>query len=146
MENSTTLNDKINYEAVLKENLFLKQMNSNLLVKIDELKTRLNKYTNGENHKRYYEKNKEKIKQVGATYLQKLKSENPEKIKEYSKRAYANKKKKLLEAAASNGIDASSASYGIDASASYGIDASASYGIDASASNNNIILQSNNGL
>ena len=121
MENSTTLNDKINYEAVLKENLFLKQMNSNLLVKIDELKTRLNKYTNGENHKRYYEKNKEKIKQVGATYLQKLKSENPEKIKEYSKRAYANKKKKLLEAA-SNGIDASS------------------------ASNNNIILQSNNGL
>ena len=76
---------------------FLKQMNNELLAKIDDLITRLHKYTNGQNHKRYYEKNKDKIKQSGATYLQKLKAENPEKIKEYSKRAYANKKKKLLD-------------------------------------------------
>ena len=82
-------------DVVNNENKFLKQMNNELLSKIDDLTTRLHKYTNGENHKRYYEKNKEKIKQSGATYLQKLKAENPGKIKEYSKRAYANKKKKI---------------------------------------------------
>ena len=65
--------------------------------KIVELEERLKKYTNGSNHKRYYEKNKEKIKESGSNYLQKLKMENPEKLKEYSKRAYANKKKKQTE-------------------------------------------------
>jgi len=66
--------------------------------KIQELEIRLKKYTNGENHKRYYEKNKHKIKESGSNYLQKLKTENPEKIKEYSRKAYANKKaKKKLE-------------------------------------------------
>lgn len=66
--------------------------------KIQELELRLKKYTNGENHKRYYEKNKHKIKELGSNYLQKLKTENPEKIKEYSRTAYANKKaKKNLE-------------------------------------------------
>ena len=100
---SSNLLDVVNNEKfdvkelniILNENKFLKQINSDLLAKVDELTTRLHKYTNGENHKRYYEKNKEKIKQSGATYLQKLKAENPGKIKEYSKRAYANKKKKI---------------------------------------------------
>ncbi len=80
--------------------LLLKKLNSKIL----ELKTqnldlelRLKKYTNGENHKRYYEKNKEKIKETGASYLQKLKVENPEKIKEYSHRAYLNQKEKKLK-------------------------------------------------
>jgi hypothetical protein len=59
-----------------------------------DLEQRLKKYTNGENHKRYYEKNKERIKETGASYLQKLKIENPEKIKEYSHRAYLNQKEK----------------------------------------------------
>ena len=61
---------------------------------ISELELRLKKYTNGENHKRYYEKNKEKIKETGSSYLQKLKIENPEKLKEYSHRAYLNQKLK----------------------------------------------------
>ena len=61
---------------------------------IAELELRLKKYTNGENHKRYYEKNKEKIKETGSSYLQKLKLENPDKIKEYSHRAYLNQKEK----------------------------------------------------
>jgi hypothetical protein len=61
---------------------------------ISELELRLKKYTNGENHKRYYEKNKEKIKETGSSYLQKLKLENPDKIKEYSHRAYINQKAK----------------------------------------------------
>jgi hypothetical protein len=62
-----------------------------------DLEQRLKKYTNGENHKRYYEKNKDKIKETGASYLQKLKTENPEKIKEYSHRAYLNQKEKKLK-------------------------------------------------
>ena len=65
-----------------------------------ELEQRLKKYTNGENHKRYYEKNKEKIKETGASYLQKLKAENPEKIKEYSHRAYLKQKEKKMAALA----------------------------------------------
>ena len=89
-------------DVVLNENKFLKQINSNLLAKVEELTIRLHKYTNGDNHKRYYEKNKDKIKQSGALYLQKLKSENPGKIKEYSKRAYANKKKKMNDASNNN--------------------------------------------
>ena len=68
-----------------------------LQVKIEDLEVRLKKYTNGENHKRYYEKNKTKIKESGSLYLQKLKEENPEKIKEYSRKAYLKKKQKKEE-------------------------------------------------
>lgn len=85
---SSTL--KINEKSLLEENTILK-------MKIIELEDKLKKYTNGSNHKRYYEKNKEKIKESGSNYLQKLKIENPERLKEYSKRAYENKKKKKLE-------------------------------------------------
>jgi hypothetical protein len=68
-----------------------------LQLKIEDLEVRLKKYTNGENHKRYYEKNKTKIKESGSLYLQKLKEENPEKIKEYSRKAYLKKKQKKEE-------------------------------------------------
>ena len=91
-ENS--FNTKI--ETLTNENTILKQINSELLTKIDELTTRLHKYTNGQNHKRYYEKNKQKIKESGSLYLQKLKTENPDKIKEYSRAAYARKKEKTM--------------------------------------------------
>jgi gamma-glutamylcysteine synthetase len=74
----------------------LKEINQTLLKKIEELETRLKKYTNGDNHKRYYEKNKQKIKESGSLYLQKLKTENPDKIKEYSRAAYARKKEKAM--------------------------------------------------
>ena len=60
-----------------------------------ELEERLKKYTNGDNHKRYYEKNKEKYKELGSNYLQKLKEENPEKLKEYRQRAYQKRKEKM---------------------------------------------------
>jgi hypothetical protein len=62
-----------------------------------DLDQRLKKYTNGDNHKRYYEKNKDKIKETGTAYLQKLKTENPDKIKEYSHRAYLIQKEKKLK-------------------------------------------------
>ena len=60
-----------------------------------ELEERLKKYTNGDNHKRYYEKNKDKIKEQGTTYLKKLKEENPEKLKEYRRTYYLKKKEKI---------------------------------------------------
>lgn len=74
----------------------LKEINQMLLKKIEGLEIRLKKYTNGDNHKRYYEKNKLKIKESGSLYLQRLKTENPDKIKEYSRAAYARKKEKAL--------------------------------------------------
>ena len=70
------------------ENELLKQ-------RVNELEEKLKKYTNGNNHKNYYEKNKEIVKEKGSVYLKKLKEEKPEKIKEYAKRAYLKKKEKL---------------------------------------------------
>jgi hypothetical protein len=70
------------------ENELLKQ-------RVNELEEKLKKYTNGNNHKNYYEKNKEIVKEKGSMYLKKLKEEKPEKIKEYAKRAYLKKKEKL---------------------------------------------------
>jgi hypothetical protein len=71
--------------------------NEKLKNEIIELKDQLKKYTYGNTHKRYYEKNKEKVKEGGANYLKKLKEENPEKLKEYRRTAYLNKKNKLKE-------------------------------------------------
>jgi predicted MPP superfamily phosphohydrolase len=68
-----------------------------LKIKNMELEERLKKYTNGDNHKRYYEKNKDKIKEQGTTYLKKLKEENPEKLKEYRRTYYLKKKEKMKQ-------------------------------------------------
>ena len=70
------------------ENELLKQ-------RINELENKLKKYTCGKNHKKYYEKNKEKVIENGANYLKKLKEENPERLKEYRRRAYLKRKEKL---------------------------------------------------
>lgn len=75
----------------------LQKENDELKLRVRELEERLKKYTNGENHKRYYEKNKDKIKEQGSTYLKKLKEENPEKLKEYRRTYYLKKKEKLKE-------------------------------------------------
>jgi hypothetical protein len=48
----------------------IKKENEDLKKQILELQERLKKYTNGDNHKRYYEKNKEKYKELGSNYLQ----------------------------------------------------------------------------
>jgi len=77
--------DELN--IIKKENEYLKKC-------INELEERLKKYTCGKNHKTYYEKNKEKVIENGANYLKKLKEENPEKLKEYRKTAYRNRKRK----------------------------------------------------
>ena len=62
-----------------------------------ELEERLKKYTNGDNHKNYYNKNKEKIIEKSSKYLKKIKEDNPDKIREYAKRAYEKKKEKLKQ-------------------------------------------------
>jgi len=77
-----------NIDQILQENQELKLKNA-------ELEKRLQKYTNSDGHKKYYEKNKDIVKEKGKTYLQKLKEENPEKLKEYRHTAYLNRKAKL---------------------------------------------------
>lgn len=64
--------------------------------KISDLIQRLQKYTNSDGHKKYYEKNKERVKLNGSKYLKKLKEDNPEKIKEYAHRSYMKRKLKQL--------------------------------------------------
>ena len=68
--------------------------NENLKKKLEETIQQLKKYTNGNNHKRYYQKNKEKVKENGLNYLKKLKETNPEKLKEYRRNYYLKKKQK----------------------------------------------------
>ena len=68
------------------ENEILKQ-------RINELEERLKKYTCGKNHKKYYENNKEIVMKKGAKYLQKLKEDNPEKLKEYRRKGCINRDK-----------------------------------------------------
>ncbi len=75
-------------EAILEENKQLKQ-------RVSELEEKLKKYTNPEAHKVFYEKNKEKIIKESKERLKKLTETNPEKIKEYRKKAYLKRKEKL---------------------------------------------------
>ena len=82
-------------DIIKKENEELKQKILSLENENIELKEHVKKYTNGENNKRYYEKNKEKVKQQGSNYLKKLAEENPEKLKEYRRNAYLKRKEKL---------------------------------------------------
>ena len=60
---------------------------------VNTLKEKLKKYTNGDNNKRFYEKNKEVVIQKATERLKKLAEENPEKLKEYRKNAYLKRKK-----------------------------------------------------
>jgi hypothetical protein len=65
---------------------------STLKKTIHNMEMQLEKYTNNERHKKYYENNKERIKENAKNYLSKLKEENPDKLKEYRRRAYLKKK------------------------------------------------------
>jgi len=68
---------------------------SALQQEIQALKTQLEKYTNNERHRKYYEKNKDRVKENAKQYLNKLKEENPDKLKEYRHRAYLKRKEKM---------------------------------------------------
>lgn len=73
----------------------LKKENAELKAKVQELEERVKKYSNGDNHKRYYEKNKDKIKAKGTENLKKLKETNPEKLREYRRSYYLKRKERL---------------------------------------------------
>lgn len=73
----------------------LKEENEQYKTKIKELETQLQQYTNNERHKKYYEKNKDIVKEKAKNYLSKVKEENPEKLKEWRHNAYLKRKKKL---------------------------------------------------
>lgn len=66
----------------------------NLRSQVQLLKNQLEKYTNNDRHKRYYNNNKDKIKQNARRYIERLKDENPEKLREYRKKAYMNRKQR----------------------------------------------------
>jgi hypothetical protein len=66
-----------------------KQLYENLLMENNELKEHLKKYTAPKRNKEYYHNNKDKIKEK-----QSVKKTDPEKIKEYNKRAYEKRKLK----------------------------------------------------
>ena len=74
-------------------NINFKELYEKILIENTELKDKLKKYTAPKRSKIYYEKNKEKI-------IEKIKANKPtpEKIKEYNKKSYQNRKlKKQLE-------------------------------------------------
>ena len=93
--------NKINIELTNTKNLLdinninYKEMYDKLLIEFNEIKDKLKKYTSPERNKKYYEKNKEKIIEKVRTNQKKPTSD---KIKEYNKKSYQNRKlKKQLE-------------------------------------------------
>lgn len=88
------INYKILYNNLLIEYNELKKNNDNIIIENKQLIEHLQKYTAPKRSKKYYENNKEIINQKTKDYHKNL---SPEKIKEYSKRAYEKKKLKLLE-------------------------------------------------
>ncbi len=99
--------NKINIELentkklVDSNNINFKELYDKILIENNELKEKLKKYTAPKRSKLYYEKNKDKI-------LEKIKANkpSPEKIKEYNKKSYQNRKqKKILEEELLKNID-----------------------------------------
>ena len=80
------MNDIVN--KLIIENELLKKKNI-------ELEKKLKTYTNTERHKKYYENNSEKVKEKAKSYIERMKIENPEKLKEWRHTAYMNRKAKL---------------------------------------------------
>ena len=75
-------------EELLKELEMLKEENA-------KLKSQLENYHNS--RKSYYEKNKDYVKAQAKEGLKKLAQENPDKIKEYARRAYLKKKERVKQ-------------------------------------------------
>jgi hypothetical protein len=85
-------NINIGISELIAENERLKKEN-------EELREHLKKYTYSNSHKKYYETNKKQVMENGAKYLQKLKEENPEKLREYRRKAqekWRNKQKATI--------------------------------------------------
>ena len=78
----------MNNEELLKENALLRE-------EVEKLKKQLENYNNS--RKTYYENNKEQVKAKAKEGLKKLAEENPDKLKEYRRRAYLKRKEKMNE-------------------------------------------------
>jgi dynactin complex subunit len=83
-------------EQQAEEVLQLKQKIETLEKQLAETQTKLEKYTNNDRHKKYYEKNKTRIKANAKRYLNRLKEENPDKLKEYRHNAYVKRKERVI--------------------------------------------------
>jgi len=80
----------------MEESINYKEMYETLLIEYNKLKEHLKKYTAPKRNKDYYHNNKEKIiKKIKEN--QEHNKPDPEKIKEYNKRAYEKRKQKLKE-------------------------------------------------
>jgi len=84
---------KIIIDYNMSSNEELIQEINNLREEVKQLKNQLEKYTKPK--KDYYENNKEYVKAQAKEGLKKLAQENPEKLKEYRRRAYLKRKEKL---------------------------------------------------
>jgi len=73
----------------------LKQNYEELLIKYNKIEEKLKSYTNTNSHKKYYENNSEVVKQKAKEYMEKVKENNPEKLKEWRRNAYIKRKAKL---------------------------------------------------
>ena len=82
-------------EKLEKENKKLKKKIEQLEKENEEIKEKIKSYTNTDRHKRYYEKNKDIITKKARAYIDKVKQNDPGRIKEYQHTAYLNRKSKL---------------------------------------------------
>jgi hypothetical protein len=63
--------------------------------KNQELEEKLKSYTNTNSHKKYYEKNKEIIKERSKKFMRKVKEDDPAKLKEWRHNAYIKRKERI---------------------------------------------------
>lgn len=89
---TTTLEHQDNF--INEEIIKLKLENQQLKDKNIELESRLKKYTSNQGHRKYFEANRETIKEQSQKYFQNLKNNNPQKLKEYQQKAYQKRKEK----------------------------------------------------
>jgi hypothetical protein len=75
----------------------LKLENEELKIKNSDLEKRLKLYTNPARNQRYYENNCEIIKERAKDYIEKIKNTDPDKLKQYRRTAYLNRKEKLKQ-------------------------------------------------
>ena len=84
--------EQLTIDKLIEENKLLKE-------KINELTEHLKKYTAPKRNKKFYENHKEEIIKKVMEYKEKNKDKkyDPEKIKEYNRRAYLKRKEKNTE-------------------------------------------------
>ena len=85
-------------ESLIKEITMLKEENT-------KLKSQLENYNNS--RKSYYEKNKDYVKSQAKVALKKLAEENPDKLKEYRRKAYLKRKEKIQNGNIQDELDSS---------------------------------------